>query len=154
MAREAAKRAKKFGKAAMSPTNRVHKAMVDKMVPNILKSKSQKWAQMGRKARIKQTVKEHMRDTLRSGIKKLACEEVIGQVFDSKVDTADWITSVDYPWGSGRSGSGRADLKSYVETVDITGVVGLIGIFFEADCAAQEIKESGVVTQDGNGCPR
>jgi hypothetical protein len=102
----------------------------------------QEWAKTALKAGMKHYLKTKVADAIKDAIWKLGCESVMNSIFDEAVTVPDWINNPSYKWGSGNGPEG------FLEIADITGVVGLVGIFHEADCPTP------IPGVTGDSCPR
>ena len=98
---------------------------------------------------IKAEAKKRLRDAFKTALKAHACTSFVDAALEEHASDMDWMNDPSYPFGNGEGIVGNLD------TLDITGVVALVGIFHEADCPAQ-LAES--VYHDnggyGDGCPR
>ncbi|CAE7607380.1 unnamed protein product [Symbiodinium sp. CCMP2592] len=94
------------------------------------------------KSGIKDTAKEMVTDALLDALGLgNVCEDILESVLGEEAEDPDWVNDPEYKWGNEEGPAG------YLETVDITGITALVGIFHEADCPTP-------VPGSLEGCPR
>ena len=99
------------------------------------------------KTLVKMEVKQQLKDAFKMALAQHACTTAINTAFSEHATDMDWMNDPSYPFGNGEGIVGN------LETLDITGVVALVGIFHEADCPAQ-LAESAYNGEYGDSCPR
>jgi hypothetical protein len=109
----------------------------------VAKDFTKEWAVMSTKDKIKATVKAKVKGAIKGALKKAACENLVDAAFDEGINDPEWASSPSFKWGNHQGPAG------FLSTVDISGVVGLVGIFHEADCPTEVPGEP-----DGESCPR
>jgi len=75
-------------------------------------------------------VKEHMTEAVAKSVATLGCETIIEETMDEAKEDPDWVNNQEYRWGN------MEDFGGFLEVMDITGIVSLVGAFHESDCPA------------------
>ena len=99
------------------------------------------------RAKVKKEVKKQLQDAFKGALQQHACTTYVEAAFKDQVTDMEWMNDPSYPFGNGEGIVGN------LATLDITGVVALVGIFHEADCPAQ-LAESEYNGEYGDSCPR
>lgn len=86
---------------------------------------------------------DRMNTAFRKALAKVSCESTVKELMEDGIDDPSWVNSPSFKWGNGEGFGG------YLEIMDITGIVSLVGAFHEADCPAPIPGKA-----DGNSCPR
>lgn len=141
------KHAKKFGdlmgrdKAASYLSKQYSQHLKHRLQGRVMKKYTYTWEDAA-KDMYKET-QDRMKEALGKSLLKVSCESTISAMLAEKVDDPDWVTDPSFKWGNGNGFGG------YLEVMDITGIVSLVGAFYESDCpAAIPGKENGI------SCPR
>lgn len=75
-------------------------------------------------------VKDHMQEAVAKSVATLSCEAIIEETMSEDKEDPDWVNNPEYRWGN------MEDFGGFLEVMDITGIVSLVGAFHESDCPA------------------
>jgi sulfite reductase alpha subunit-like flavoprotein len=79
---------------------------------------------------MRKEVKDHMQEEIAKTVATLSCETIIEETMSEAKEDPDWVNEPEYRWGN------MEDFGGFLEVMDITGVVSLVGAFHESDCPA------------------